>query len=146
MLLQNLDQFDDLVLLDPDTEQISMLSRSAHPELSAQSVRGHFADLAGHRIYFYRAHDERLHVRVDELHVEFNRETRVTLVRQDIDTNRFQVLRNGSVVIDLLYPRPVLDPPLAHDPTPFVDEEDFDICLLIHNVMTDAARRERIYR
>ena len=146
VLLQSLDRFDDVALLEPDTEQISRLARSNHPELSAEQVRGHFADLSGHQICFYRGHDEHIHVRVDDLDVQLDGETSVTLLRSDTQTNRFLLYRRGSDLVDLTYIRPVLDPPLAYDPTPFVDEEDHDIFLLIHNVMTDAARRERLYR
>jgi hypothetical protein len=32
------------------------------------------------------------------------------------------------------------------DPTPFVEEEDFDFMWFIHNVLSDPARRESIWR
>jgi hypothetical protein len=146
MLIQSLDRFHDIVQLDPDTGQVSWMSRRAHPELGTQLVRGHFADLAGHRIYFYRGSDDELHVRVDDLDEPLNRQSRVTLVRRDASTNELQVHHAGLIALELAYARPVLGPPLSHDSTPFVDEEDFDICLLIYDVMSNAARRKRIYR
>jgi hypothetical protein len=74
-----------------------------------------------------------------------NRQSRVTLVRRDASTNELQVHHAGLIALELAYARPVLGPPLSHDSTPFVDEEDFDICLLIYDVMSNAARRKRIY-
>jgi hypothetical protein len=146
VLLQSLDEFDEVALLDSDTTRISRLSKRAHPELSIQSVRGHFADLDDHQLYFYRGVDEKLHIRVDDTDVLLADDARATLVRQDARTNQFQVSHGGLDAIDLTYRRPVVDPPLELDPTPFISEEDFDICLFIYNVMMDEARRERIYR
>ena len=36
--------------------------------------------------------------------------------------------------------------PNDEDSTPFVDAEDFDLRILIHNVLTDNGRSERIFK
>jgi len=35
--------------------------------------------------------------------------------------------------------------PIEEDPTPFVDAEDFDLRILIHNVLTEKERKNRIF-
>lgn len=60
------------------------------------------------------------------------------------DTRTLRVSgRNGSVA-EVSYRRPTPWPPPGDDPTPFVEEEQFDFGLFVHNVIGDAARQERL--
>lgn len=61
-------------------------------------------------------------------------------------TNTLSFHIGGQCVLELEYRKPVIDPPLEHDPTPFVEEEHFDFGLFVRNVVSDRTRRERIYR
>jgi hypothetical protein len=55
------------------------------------------------------------------------------------------LISNGALLFSFEYNAPKLDIPLENDPTPFVEEEDFDFLLFVNNVLKDKARRERIY-
>ena len=56
------------------------------------------------------------------------------------------IVKDDDLIFTLTYNRPRIDPPLELDPTPFVEEEDFDFCLFLLNVLSDPGRKERIYR
>jgi len=52
----------------------------------------------------------------------------------------------GNTLLQLLYKRPDLNPPLELDPTPFVEEEQFDFGVFVQSIVNDPARGNRIYR
>lgn len=60
--------------------------------------------------------------------------------------NRFTLLRGEETLIEIDYYPRILDPPLSLDPTPFVEEEHFDIFLFINNCVNDKARLARMHR
>jgi hypothetical protein len=57
-----------------------------------------------------------------------------------------RMLSDGRVVTELTYDLPQLNPPLSLDPTAFVEEEDFDFGLFLHNISHDLSRQMRPYR
>jgi len=145
ILLQSNDRFDDLAKLDTSTGRVSWFSRQVVDLTIASSpIRGHIAQLCGHTLCFYRK-AKVLHFRVDDEDLELTEETQVELVRVRDAVNCITVLRNGVPLFTWTYHRPVIDPLLEYDPTPFIEEEQFDFCLFVYNVMNDPDRRERIY-
>jgi hypothetical protein len=84
-----------------------------------------------------------LHFRLDDLDFLLDDATVIDLEQGPQST--LLVRRNRSVLHTWTYVAPVLDPPLHEDPTPFVEDEDFDFGLFVHNV-TNSARRRAIYR
>lgn len=60
--------------------------------------------------------------------------------------SRLEIWRMDTSLSILEYVVPTLNPPLQLDPTPGVDEEDWDFGLFIFNVSADLARQERLYR
>lgn len=81
---------------------------------------------------------------MDDEDLELTEKTQVELVGVRDDVNRITVLRNGVPLFTWTYQRPVIDLS-QYDPTPFIEEEHFDFCLFVHNVVNDPGRRERIY-
>ena len=51
----------------------------------------------------------------------------------------------NQVITELKYTKPKIIPPLEVDPTPFVEEEDYDYGLFLSNVVDDPDRKNRIY-
>jgi hypothetical protein len=49
------------------------------------------------------------------------------------------------LLVNFRYHLPVNEVPLSIDPTPFIDEEDFDFLLFVHNVLAQDERRHRVY-
>ena len=84
-----------------------------------------------------------MHFRVDGTDFEITEETQVELARGDF--NVLTLVRNGAVHFRWVYKPPIIEPPLDMDPTPFVEEEDFDFGVFVYNVIKDTGRTDRIY-
>ncbi|MCD4738513.1 MAG: hypothetical protein K8R89_04565 [Anaerolineae bacterium] len=144
ILLQSNDRFADLAKLDTSTGRVSWFSRQVDSTIASRPIRGHIAQLGGHTLCFYRK-EKVLHFRVDDEDLELTEETQVELVHVRDAVNCITVLRHEVPLFAWTYQRPVIDPLLEYDPTPFIDEEQFDFCLFVYNVANDPDRRERIY-
>ena len=58
------------------------------------------------------------------------------------DNNRvFQLIQDGNSLVIFRYLPPDHEVALEIDPTPFVEEEDFDFLLFVHKVLTEPGRR-----
>ena len=144
ILLQSNDKYDEIAELEPDTGVLKTYSRRQEAARAVQPVRGHFAHLDGHVMILYRDM-EVLHFRVDDADVALTDASRVEL-QQENGWHRLIVNEATGPLLQLLYKRPNPDPPLESDPTSFVEEEDFDFGVFVHNVVNDSARHTRIYR
>ena len=144
IVLQSMDRFDSMAVLDSDTGQISWFSRSKPSTLPSGSVRGGIVELQQRTLCLYRR-EGALHFRVDDEDFALTEETSVSLVHVNETTNTIMLFRGEDLLFAWTYQRPVIDPPLRYDPTPFVEEEDFDFCLFVYNVANDPGRKARIY-
>jgi hypothetical protein len=65
-----------------------------------------------------------------------------------IEKNKYQLslFDDDNIVATYDYVKPHINPQLGLDPTPFIEEENFDFCLFIKNVVNDKDRRERMFR
>lgn len=112
---------------------------------SRPSFSGHYSKINGKIIVFYRI-KEKLFLRVDKVLFELDDAIEVRWKRLN-DFNCFSLLRNGRQLLELIYKRPKINPSLEIDTvSSFVEEEDFDFCLFIYNVMNNSERKKRIYR
>jgi hypothetical protein len=102
--------------------------------------------LAGKTIVFFRQGDA-LHLRVDQSVIELNGDISVQYCRVG-ETHTLQVVsrRDGSALLRLDYTLPLNVVPVGEDPTPFVEDEDFDFGLFIANVVNNPERSAIIYR
>jgi len=143
MLLQSKDEFDKLMELDPDTGAYRFLSRKEHPEILSLRPSGAFSILNDTMFSLYR-NDGLLYFRVGDRTVELTDDVTSALTNEN--NNRiFQLIKNGKSEIYLTYLPPVHDIPLSADPTPFIEEEDFDFLLFVHKVLSKTSRRNTIY-
>ena len=143
MLLQSKDVFDQLVDLNTESGAYRVLSRKVHPELPATKTSGTFSIVDDTMLMLYRKNGV-LYFRARDRTVELSDDVTSSLTNKH--SNRvFQLLKNGKPVIGLTYLPPVHEVPLSLDPTPFMEEEDFDFLLFVHNVLTNTGRRNRIY-
>lgn len=90
----------------------------------------------------YRLGD-RLYLPISEQSFETSDEVDARLIRGNQDKHVFQLLGNGYQLLGCTYSPPPLDVPSAEDPTPMVEEEDFDFLLLVTSVLNDRGRRQR---
>jgi hypothetical protein len=143
MILQSSDVFDMLLDLNPESGAYRYLSRKEHPEIPLTKPSGAFSILNDTMLMLYRK-DGVLHFRVGDRTIELGDDV-TSSVTSENDNRVFQLIKNGSPEICLTYSLPVQEVPLSADPTPFVEEEDFDFLLFVHNVLTNTGRRNRIY-
>ena len=144
MILQSTDEFDKLVELDLESGACQFLSRKEHPEISSLQPSGAFSILDDTMFSLYR-NDSLLYFRAGNRVVELTDDVTSSLTKKN-KIRAFQLVKNGEPEISLTYPAPELEVPLALDPTPFIEEEDFDFLMFVHNVLTDSNRRNTIYR
>jgi hypothetical protein len=143
VLLQSQDVFDELAEVNTETWQVSFLSKRQDPSLARKPVSGRYSIVDGEMCALYRL-DNKLCLRVGEQTFEITDAVEARLNRQP-DIHIFQLLSNGNLLLEFTYSAPTLDVPLTDDPTPFVEEEDFDFPLFVNNVLHDTGRRQRIY-
>lgn len=146
LLLQSHDRYDDVLLLDCSSGQLTERSRAKSPELAGYPVRGHFTRSEGQLILFYRRQGE-LHFALGGADVVITPETVVTLYQDATKgVHRLDVVPLAEGRLQWTYEAPEICPPLESDPTAFVEREQFDFGLFVFNVTNDPERRRRIYR
>lgn len=142
MILECNDDFDQLAELDPETASVQFWSRKQHPELTA-SVAGCFSKVNGTMVSLYRVNGL-LYFRIGDQEFEITEDSSSTLV-PDGKHRVFQLHQGENTLVNLRYLTPQPEIPLSIDPTPFVEEEHFDFLLFMHNVLTVAGRRSRVW-
>ena len=58
----------------------------------------------------------------------------------------FVIKQDGKVVLEQRHKQIKSIIPIEKDPTPFVEAEDFDLRILIHNILNDKRRRDEIFK
>lgn len=143
MLLQSHRSFDTVGDYDPMTGRFEIFSRRAEPNRVVGQLCGAFDHLGGKRVLLYRLADN-LCLEIDGQKLSLDKH--VVEVRSVNGRHLLRVLSDGRIVTELTYDPPQLSPPLSLDPTAFVEEEDFDFGLFLHNVSHDPSRQMRMYR
>lgn len=143
MILQSNDYFDQLAELDPGTGIYRLLSRKQNPELTARPPVGGYSMVDGTMLSLYRIEGV-LYLRVGDREFKLTDDVTSTLTRED-NNGVFRLVQDGNVLLIFKYRLPVPEVSLSLDPTPFIEEEDFDFLLFVHNVLTETGRRHGIY-
>jgi len=143
MILESKDDFDQLTELDPNTGAYRLLSRKLQPELTTTRPSGGYSMVNGTMLSLYRR-DGVLYFRAGDREFKLADDVISTLTRED--NNRvFQLIQDGNSLVIFRYLPPVHEVALSIDPTPFVEEEDFDFLLFVHKVLAETGRRHRVY-
>ena len=143
MILQSKDEFDEVMELDPITGRQQILSRKARPEITSIRPSGGYSIVNGVVVCLYRV-DSALYFRLGEEEFKITDDASSILVREN-GHRLFQLIENGNLLVNFRYRCPANEVPLSIDPTPFIDEEDFDFLLFVHNVLAQDERRHRVY-
>jgi hypothetical protein len=144
ILLQSSDNYNDLARYNPETGEIVNLSRLSAPSTNLVPIVGPFSIVQGSLLMLYR-HLGELHLRIDDDDFEIRDENQTVLTNIQDNVYEFVLLKDDTELYKWRYVLPAIDPPLSLDPTPFVEEEHFNFCLFVHNILTDPERRKRIY-
>lgn len=142
MLLQSHKYFALMSEYDPDLDTFITFSRGNEPTRASGQVSGSFDDIGGKRVLLFRVADV-LCLQVDSHRMPMD--SLAIDVRSVKGLRVLSVRSHGKVILEMRYEPPHLDPPLALDPTPFVEEEDFDFGLFLANVSRDRNRQARMY-
>jgi hypothetical protein len=143
MILQSKDKFNELALLNLDTGEVTFITKSSVSAQTSSKPVGGYSIVDGIMWSLYRE-DGKLYLRVGERAFEITDKIGSQLARTPI-THNFQLLYGENLILEVTYTAPSLDIPLQDDPTPFIDEEDFDFPYFVHNVLSQAGRRQRVY-
>lgn len=139
MHLHSCNKYDEIGEFDPATG--SLQTYSGVPR--TKQAQGFFAHLGGEPLVLYRD-SGRLWLYHAGSSVSFAA-ANVQYARKGIKRElRYQLADGVHRVV--AYTMPELDPPLEFDPTPFVEEEDFDFGLFLFNVSRDVDRQNRLFR
>jgi hypothetical protein len=140
MLLQSQDAFDTLFELEAPTGPPKELSKSRDPALRAAHTAGTCSWVDGHFAAIY-VRDRRLWVRVDSVEVCVDSDVTAELLRSQ-ELSVFAIRKARMPLLQMQYRVPRIDPPLGVDPTPFIDQEDYDFPLFVSRILSDPARRK----
>ena len=144
MLLASHDRFDEMAVFNLSDGRLTILSRDEARASGMSDVAGFFSALDGHTWIFFRDSAGTLFLKVDDVLLPLDEETHAKHVRGGSRCS-LDVIRNGAVIQRFMYEIEPLDPPLELDPTPFVEEEDFDFGLFVANVCGSTERKEAIF-
>lgn len=144
MILQSNDRFDEIAQFDPVTGNYQLLSKKANHELVNAPISGSYSIVGQILLALYRKNGD-LYVWIDTKAFPISDTVSSALI-QEGDQRVFRLLDNERLIATFRYLPSVSEVPMELDPTSFVEEEDFDFVLFIHNVLTDPGRRERVYK
>jgi hypothetical protein len=142
MILKRHTVFDTMGDFDPVTGTLTMFSRAASPERVPSQLSGLFDEIGGKLVLLFRLNGI-LYLQIGHQRMAMDDHT-IELQ----SANGYRILRFLSgrrVAFELRYDRPIIDPPLSEDPTPFVEEEHFDFGLSLANLSRDRGRQARMF-
>ncbi|HEY5834424.1 hypothetical protein [Streptomyces sp.] len=144
MIVHSFDREGETALFDPETGRLSAVAPGTRPDPGAP-VLGHFGALAGRLVVLCRA-GKTLRLRVGDTDVPVGPGFLVRH-RRTGDVCELSVVDEATnrSVVDVRYPAPADLAGGEFDPTPFADDEDFDLGLFVANVAGDPDRRNIIY-
>lgn len=143
ILLRSSDRYGEYAEIDTATGEIVWYPGQSGAVVGLGHIDGHIAVIDGYAVCLYRERG-RLHLRIGAVDSEITDDTSAELAQGKVSV--LTLSRHAVGCFRWMYKRPVVEPPLDIDPTPFVEEEDFDFGLFVRNVMANPERRQRIYR
>ena len=108
-----------------------------------ESLRGEFAHIDGHTWFLYRYRDE-VHFRIDNIvDLVLSDDIQIKVVYGT--TNQIIITKGGAVAFIWDYRNAQTAPTFENDPTPFIEEEDFDFGLFVRNVANNVKRKRQFF-
>lgn len=143
LLLQSNEIFDNIAEFEPHNGKINILSRKKNFPDHRVVTNGFFSEHQNGLLLLYRKNGE-LFFKSAAFHVSLNNNIHINIVGNN-QTRRFEILDRGVKIFETTY-IPVLNEFGEDDPTPFVEDEDFDFYLFVRNIANNQERRELIGR
>lgn len=144
IVLQSRDTFDEVAVFNPQTKEFSKFSKADRQDLAKIQINGFYSHISNRLICLF-LHNRNLVFKSDNELVELDNDTKVLLEIADENQNHFTIQKGGEIIFSLTYTRPSITPPIsAYQFFSMVEEEDFDIFLLIYKICNNSERKERI--
>ncbi len=136
--------------LDTESGEFFEFSRIDHPDLDKlerERFEGLFSYVDNRLICFYYSKPRQsVSIKVDNDLIEIDYDDKVLLEKKSDIQNLFRIQKGEKTVFSLVYNRPIIDPLLGfHQMVSMVEEEDFDLLLLINNMCNEPDRKERVF-
>lgn len=112
-------------------------------KLNNNGFSGFSQKIGEQRFTFFR-HKNKLNLIANKELIEIDAKTVSKLKRVEAELV-FTLYKKGTLLFELSHKQIESIVPIKDDPTPFVEAEDFDLRILIHNVLTENGRRFRIF-
>ena len=144
--LQSQDRFDECMIAGSSEGDFQAVSKSLDAAaLEARPLIGLYGAAGPHRAFLYRWAGQ-LKIRIDDTAPIAIGAGLSSSWELDGNQARFSLLIDGKAVSTFRYEasRELLG--IQRDPTPFVEPDHFDFFLLMHRVLQDAPRHERLFR
>lgn len=143
MLLQSADNFNEVIELNPISQGIIQYSKQDNPELGVRFIEGFFATIDSHMVFLYR-YKGFLYLKINGNIFKLDKDVSIDLIKGSVNT--LIIRQNGLPIFNWTYRLPKVEPMTSFNPTPFIEEEDFDFGLFVCNVLNDSERKERIFK
>ncbi|WP_339909777.1 hypothetical protein [Symmachiella dynata] len=140
--LQSSDLFNDVAEWDERTGVWRVRSKSSEGGEIPSEIDGFYSILSGVFCAIYRSNGE-LVVRIGEAQIKFSNKVEIT-VGGPPEKRCLSLMENGIERVKHEYA--VNSEPIENDPTPFVEDEDFDFGLFLSNIAHDPNRQARFKR
>lgn len=145
ILLQSKNKYHRLASLDIVSGRIEWRHRNKDFDPPIQSLQGSIGKIGKHILCLYK-YDDVLHFRVDTKDFELTKDVTIGIENLRCRRRRLSILKNGREIFEFTYFRPINPIPLSLDPTPHIEEEDFDFGLFVYNVANDSQRRAVLFQ
>lgn len=145
ILLKSTNRHNRFALLDPTNNKLSWKSRSQEFNPTRHEIHGTVGKLPFHTVGLYRLKNV-LHLWIDGYDFPMEDNVIITLETLALRRHRLTISQNGKLLYSFRYFRPINIIPKFLDPTPYIEEEEIDFGVFVHNVANDPVRRHNIYR
>lgn len=150
MLVKSHDRYAVLGVFDPQSGRLDEIPRidpvTGQDRTTADLICGHFTIVAETVVVFYR-YNGYLWLRLGRDARQLEPGPSPFRYSRVHDRARMSLVDGAREVVSVEYTAgPESGPPLSKDMTPFVETEDWDFGLFVHNRLRSKARRERMYQ
>jgi hypothetical protein len=137
--LQSNEKFDSLAEYDPKNGMLTKHSRKNLGSNVPETTDGFYSELTNGVFILYRFNDN-LYFRANDNDFILDSVTEV-VVSGPQEKRELKVLCNGKMIFKTIYSSHDIGP-LSNDPTPFIEDEDFDFGIFVSNISKSPKRKD----
>lgn len=143
LVLQSQDNYNEIAIIDLTSGTIESTQKT-EGEVKTQ---GCYSVYDGKIIGFFRIEDI-LYFLLDRQKIQFLENDNVNIESLPDNHCLFSIQRGSEIIFSWKYKRRQITPSISafQMVNPMISEEDFDIFVLIHNVINNRDRKERVFR